>query len=230
MRGRIIFCPGPFMHPHLQHIHLWFQRKADSNGAYPEGPVLPWPDRCPNIHLFISNTAERSSRAQEVASTLLFKFSRKEMITWHEMRQFQQPHHYTVWQWRFYPIIKTCKKWVMTLSSSMAMYSVMRDIPDATKVPMKRRWVALYLYATGKFSNQLNLEQWAFEYGLPFFDTHCISISQHYPLYLFLFQGLEERTIHTPLLQETYKLVLYVFCHALIVGIQSVVIRIWTEK
>ena len=30
------------------------------------------------------------------------KFSRKEMITsftWHEMRQFQQPHHYTVCQW-----------------------------------------------------------------------------------------------------------------------------------
>ena len=43
MIGRIIFCtipPGPFMHPHLQHIHLWFQRKADSDGAYPEGPVL----------------------------------------------------------------------------------------------------------------------------------------------------------------------------------------------
>ena len=53
------------------------------------------------------------------------KFSRKEMIpsfTWHEMRQFQQPHHYTVCQWGFYPIVKTCKKWVMTLSSSMAMY------------------------------------------------------------------------------------------------------------
>ena len=44
---------------------------------------------------------------------------------------FQQPRHYTVWQWCFYPIVKTCKKWVMTLSSSMAMYSVMRDIPDA---------------------------------------------------------------------------------------------------
>ena len=24
MIGRIIFCPGPFMHPHLQHIHLWY--------------------------------------------------------------------------------------------------------------------------------------------------------------------------------------------------------------
>ena len=22
MIGTIIFCPGPFMHPHLQHIHL----------------------------------------------------------------------------------------------------------------------------------------------------------------------------------------------------------------
>ena len=28
----------------------------------------------------------------------------------------------------FYPIHKTCKKWKMTLSSSMAMYSVMHDI------------------------------------------------------------------------------------------------------
>ena len=72
-------------------------------------------------------------------------FSRKEMITRHEMRQFQQPHHYTVCQWRFYPIVKTCKKWVMTLSSSMAMYSVMRDIPDARKVPIERGWVALLL-------------------------------------------------------------------------------------
>ena len=62
------------------------------------------------------------------------KFSRMEMITRHEMRQFQQPHHYTVCQWRFYPIVKT-----------------------------------LYLYATCKFSNHLTLEQWAFEYGLPFF-------------------------------------------------------------
>ena len=100
------------------------------------------------------------------------KFSRKEMITsftWHEMRQFQQPHHYTVCQWGFYPIVKTCKKWVMTLSSSMAMYSVMRDIPDARKVPIERGWVALHLYATCKFSNHLTLEQWAFEYGSPLF-------------------------------------------------------------
>ena len=57
----------------------------------------------------------------------------------------------------------------MTLSSSMAMYSVMRDIPNARKVPMERGWVALHLYATCKFSNLLTLEQWAFEYGLPFF-------------------------------------------------------------
>ena len=52
---------------------------------------------------------------------------------------------------------------------SMAMYSVMRDIPDARNVPMERGWVALYLYATCKFSNKLTLEQWASEYGLPFF-------------------------------------------------------------
>ena len=57
----------------------------------------------------------------------------------------------------------------LTLSSSMAMYSVMRDIPDARKVPIERGWVALHLYATCKFSNHLTLEQWAFEYGLPLF-------------------------------------------------------------
>ena len=82
---------------------------------------------------------------------------------------------------------KLCKKWVMTLSSSMAMYSVMRDIPDARNVPMERGWVALYLYATCKFSNLLTLEQWAFEYGLPLFDTHCIStIMMMIIIYFFL--------------------------------------------
>ena len=125
------------------------------------------------------------------------KFSRKEMITsftWHEMRQFQQPHHYTVCQWGFYPIVKTCKKWVMTLSSSMAMYSVMRDIPDARKVPIERR-VALHLYATCKFSNHLTLEQWAFEYGLPLF---------WYALYIIkcnVIDGLDfYRVFHIPVL------------------------------
>ena len=39
----------------------------------------------------MSNRPERSSRAQgAVASTVLLQFSREEMITWHEMRQFQQ--------------------------------------------------------------------------------------------------------------------------------------------
>ena len=59
-------------------------------------------------------------------------------------------------------------------SSSVAMYSVMRDKPDASKVPVERGRVVLYLYATCNFSNLLTLEQWAFEYGLPFFYTHCI--------------------------------------------------------
>ena len=31
MIGKNVFCPGPFMHPHLQHIHCWFQHKADSD-------------------------------------------------------------------------------------------------------------------------------------------------------------------------------------------------------
>ena len=101
---------------------------------------------------------------------LAVPISRKEMlITWHEMKQSQQPHHCIVWQWRFYPICKTCKKWKMILSSSMEMYSVMHDIHDARVVSMELGWVALYWYATQKYSNQLTLEQWAFENGLPVF-------------------------------------------------------------
>ena len=87
------------------------------------------------------------------------------------MWQSLQPRHCIVWQWRFYPIRKTCKKWKMTLSSSMTMYSVMHDIHNARRVPVERGWVALYTHATGTFSNQLtfNSIQWAFENGLPFF-------------------------------------------------------------
>ena len=46
----------------------------------------------------------------------------------------------------------------MTLSSSMAMYSVMRDVyHDARMVPMEDE-LLFYLYATCKYSNQLTLE------------------------------------------------------------------------
>ena len=75
---------------------------------------------------------------------LVVEIFRKEMITCHEMWQSLQPHHCTVWQWRFYQICKTCKKWDMTLSSWMAMNSVMHDRHDARMVPIERRWVALY--------------------------------------------------------------------------------------
>ena len=126
----------------------------------------------------MSNTTKWSSRSWgEVASTLLFKFPERKKISVHEMWHSLQPHHCIVWQWRIYPIRKTCKKWIMTLSSSMAMYSVMRDIHDTRRVPMERGWVALYLYATCKYSNSLTLEQWAFENGLPFFfDMHCSNV------------------------------------------------------
>ena len=105
------------------------------------------------------------------------KFSRKEMITlftWHEMRQFQQPHHYTVCQWGFYPIVKTCKKWVMTLSSSMAMYSVMRDIPDARK----------RMSCSSPICHMQSFKSFDFRTNGPlnmdylYFDTHCIPITQ----------------------------------------------------
>ena len=44
MIGRIIFSPGPFMHPHLQH-----RATSDFNAKltameHAESPVLPWPD------------------------------------------------------------------------------------------------------------------------------------------------------------------------------------------
>ena len=38
------------MHPHLEHIHLWFQHKADSDGAFPVCPIssnMPEPDNYP---------------------------------------------------------------------------------------------------------------------------------------------------------------------------------------
>ena len=174
MIGTIIFCPGPFMHPHLQHIHLWFQRKADSDASH----ILKVLSYHGQIDAQISTNSgqirpkDPQEHKEKLQVPCYSKFSRKEMIrafTWHELRQFQQPHHYTVCQWGFYPIVKTCKKWVMTLSSSMAMYLVMHDILDARKVPIERGWVPLHLYATCKFSNDLPLEQWAFEYGLPLF-------------------------------------------------------------
>ena len=74
----------------------------------------------------------------------------------------------------------------MTLSSSVAMYSVMRDIPDARKIPMERGWVVLYLYATCKFSNLLPLEQWAFEYGLPFFFIRTVYWFNSHSFFLIL--------------------------------------------
>ena len=51
----------------------------------------------------------------------------------------------------------------------MAMCSDMREIHDARRVSMERGRVVLYLHVTCKYSNQLTLEQWAFENGLPLF-------------------------------------------------------------
>ena len=118
----------------------------------------------------------------------------------------------------------------MTLSSLMAMYSVMRDIPDARKVPMERGWVALYLYATCKFSNLLTLEQWAFEYGLPLFwyalYTHRLCAMFSEPILkfsacifaiMYCFQGwlLSQYTISTSFLTAYTVLKIYdLFCRS----------------
>ena len=147
MIGRIIFCPGPFMgfmHPHLQDIHFWFQHKADSDGACPACIVLSHHSR------IITQTSSKSCQMcandppdhkekLQVAKRLVVQISRKETINWHEMWQSLQRYNCIVWQWRFYPIRKTCKKWKLTLSSSMAMYSVMRDIHDANKDTNEKR-------------------------------------------------------------------------------------------
>ena len=59
------------------------------------------------------------------------------------------------YQWQYslqspIAITKTFKKRDMTLSSSMAVNSVMCDIHDARRVPMERGWVALYLQYSQK--------------------------------------------------------------------------------
>ena len=65
------------------------------------------------------------------------------------------------------------QKWKLTLSSSMAMYSVMRDIYDARRVPMEREWVALYLCRMQIFKS-IAFRTTGLWNGLPLFDTHCI--------------------------------------------------------
>ena len=134
MIGRIILCPGPFTHPHLQHISTSdFNAKLTAVEhvlhvlAHHSQIIIAqtwWASInscqiCPNVILRITRRS---------CKHLVVQISSKEIITWHEMWQSLQPHHCIVWQWGFYPIHKTCKKWDMTLSSSMAMYSVMHDI------------------------------------------------------------------------------------------------------
>ena len=129
----------------------------------------------PLIHVKYARKILKSTR-RSCKHLAIQNFSRKEMITsftWHEMRQFQQPHHYTVCQWGFYPIVKTCKNWVMTLSSSMAMYSVMRDIPDARKGTNRKRMSCsspichMHIFKSFDFYNgPLNMDYL-------YFDTHC---------------------------------------------------------
>ena len=154
MIGRNNFRPGSFMHPHLQHYPLlismqiwqrWSMHVLNVLSHHSQIIAQTSTNSCYIYARKILNITGRSCKY------LAVPISRKEMITWHEMKvmkQSQQSHHCIVWQWRSYPICKICKTWKMTLSSSMAMYSVMRDIHDARVVSMERRWVALYLYVT----------------------------------------------------------------------------------
>ena len=61
----------------------------------------------------------------------------------------------------------------MTLSSSMAMYSVMRDIHDARMVPLERSWVALHL----KIYTATHLKELGKKF--PTFNQHWVTYCPH---------------------------------------------------
>ena len=126
MIGRIIFCPGPFVYPHLQDIHLWFQRRADSGGACSACPGLTiarWlskHDEHPLIHVKYARMWSSGSQ-WEVASTLSFKCPERKWSP--GMRSGNLCSHTiallgNVFFIRFTKLAKSGK-------SSMAMYSVM---------------------------------------------------------------------------------------------------------
>ena len=168
MIGTIIFCPGPFMHPHLQHFNakLTAMEHILKVLSY-HGQI----DAQISTNLFWSNTPERSSRAQgEVASTLLFNIFQKGNdhlihLAWDETISAATQLH-CLSMGLIIQLSKLAKSgsWHCHLQWQCTRSCV---IPDARKVPIERGWVALHLYATCKFSNNLTLEQWAFEYGLP---------------------------------------------------------------
>ena len=152
------------MQSHLQHIHLWVQHKADSDGAY----VLSHHSQIITQHPLVHVKYARMILKITIKSCkhLAVQISRKEITSGNEMWQSLQPHHCNS---------QNLQKVKMTLSSLMAIYSVMRDIHDAKSLPMERGWVALSFFATYKYANQLTLKQWAFENGLLFLNTNCRS-------------------------------------------------------
>ena len=86
------------------------------------------------------------------------------------------------------PINKTCKKWDMTLSPLMAIYSVMRDICENGT---NRKRMSCLLH-TGHIQILMGLWIW-----ITFFDTHCIpqkwSLTGASTLYaLFSFKGINQ--------------------------------------
>ena len=63
MIGRIIFCPGPFMHQHLQHIHLWFQRKQQWRMSWRSCLTMAREmPKYPLIHVKYARTILKSTR------------------------------------------------------------------------------------------------------------------------------------------------------------------------
>ena len=59
----------------------------------------------------------------------------------------------------------------IVIFNGFVLMRVMRDIYDARRIPMEREWVALYLYVTCKYSNQLTLE---LTMDYLYYNTECI--------------------------------------------------------
>ena len=156
MIGRNIFCPSPLMHPHLQHIHLWFQRKSDSDGACPAPPYS-------QIINQTSINFERSSRSQgEVASTLLFKFSERK---WSSGMRWDNLSNHTIALFgndAFIQFSKLAKsgKWHCHLQRQCTRSCVTYMMQEGYQ--WKEDELLFTYNATRKYSNQLTLEQWAF--------------------------------------------------------------------
>ena len=102
-----------------------------------------------------------SSRSQgEVAIIFLCKFPNRKWSPWLEMWQSLQPQHCIFWQWRFYPIRKTCKKWKwhcpLQWQCTQSCVTYIMQQGYQWKEDELLFSLYLYMYATYKYSNQIH--------------------------------------------------------------------------